>query len=115
MPKTKKLSANYMDIIFVKSEKCPWRKKDDGMVEVDMENRGFFNAVAQKFFKKPRVSHIALDEYGSTLWLTLDGKATVNDVLNKMKESFPGESEKMLNRVVHFLNTLEIHKFILRK
>ena len=25
------------------------------------------------------------------------------------------EDEKMLNRVVHFLNTLEIHKFIVRQ
>ena len=103
-----------MDIVFVKNEACPWRQKDDGLVEIDMENRGFFNAVAQKFFKRPRISHISLDSYGTTLWLSLDGKATVNDVLKKMNDAFPAEKEKMLNRVVHFLNTLEIHKFIIR-
>ncbi len=113
--KIKKLSSNYLDIVFVRSEGFPWREKDDGLVEVDMENRGFFNAVAQKFFKRPKVSHISFDKYGSTLWLALDGKATVNDVLSKMKNAFPEESEKMLNRVVHFLNTLEIHKFIVRQ
>lgn len=121
MAKTKKLPSNYMDIVFVRRESCPWRVKecsdDDqthGIVELDMENRGFFNAVAQKFFKRPRVSHISLDKYGSTLWLALDGNSTVNDVLKKMNEAFPDEKEKMLNRVVHFLATLEMHKFIIR-
>ncbi len=108
-----------MDIVFVRNKRCPWRRKDDdgedgGLVEIDMENRGFFNAVAQKFFKRPRISHISLDRYGSTLWLAVDGKASVNDILHKMQETFPDESKDMLNRVVHFLNTLEIHKFIAR-
>jgi len=113
--KIKKLPANYMDIVFVRSEECPWRLREDGFVEVDMENRGFFNAVAQKFFKRPRVSHISLDKYGTVLWLALDGKATVNDVLSKMKNAFPEEGDKMLNRVVQFLATLEMHEFIVRK
>lgn len=65
-------------------------------------------------FKRPRISHISLDRYGSTLWLAVDGKASVNDILHKMQETFPDESKDMLNRVVHFLNTLEIHKFIAR-
>ena len=108
-----------MDIVFVRNERCPWRRKDDdgedsGLVEIDMENRGFFNAVAQRFFNRPRISHISLDRYGSTLWLALDGKNSVNDILSKMHETFPDEKEKMLNRIVHFLNTLEIHRFIVR-
>ena len=112
--KTKKLSANYMDMVFVLNKDLPWSQKENGIVEIQMENKGFFNAVAQKFFKRPRVSHISLDKYGSTLWLALDGTATVNDVLSKMKNAFPEEGEKMLNRVVQFLATLEIHRFIER-
>ena len=110
-----------MDIVFVRSEGFPWREKKgsdgqaQGFVEIDMENRGFFNWIAQKLFKRPRISHISLDKYGTELWLALDGKATVNDVLLKMKNAFPEESEKMLNRVVHFLTTLEAHRFIIRK
>ena len=109
-----------MDIVFVRSEGFPWREKEgsDGqtqeIVEIDMENRGFFNSIAQRFFKKPKISHISLDKYGSVLWLALDGKATVNDILKKMTEAFPDESEKMLNRVVQFLATLERTGFIIR-
>ncbi|BDC94713.1 Coenzyme PQQ synthesis protein D (PqqD) [Treponema bryantii] len=112
--KTRKLSANYMDIVFIKNADIQWRVKENGIVEVDMVNKGFFNSIAQKFFHRPRVSHIALDKYGTTLWLALDGTATVNDVLEKMKEAFPEEQDKMLNRVVQFLTTLESWKFISR-
>ena len=112
--KTRKLSANYMDLVFSKNADILWRVKEDGIVEVDMVNKGFFNSIAQKFFHRPRVSHIALDKYGTTLWLALDGTATVNDLLNKMNEAFPAETDKMLNRVVQFLTTLETWKFITR-
>ena len=112
--KTRKLSANYMDIIFSKNAELQWRVKEDGLVEVDMVNKGFFNSIAQKFFHRPRVSHIALDKYGSTLWLALDGSATVNDLLAKMNQAFPDESDKMLNRLVQFLTTLERWEFINR-
>ena len=112
--KTRTLPANYMDIVFSKNAEIQWRVKEDGFVEVDMVNKGFFNSIAQKFFHRPRVSHIALDKYGSTLWLALDGTATVNDLLEKMNEAFPAESDKMLNRLVQFLTTLERWKFIIR-
>ena len=112
--KTRKLSANYMDLVFTKNAEIQWRVKEDGFVEVDMENKGFFNSIAQKFFHRPRISHIALDKYGSTLWLALDGTATVNDLLAKMDEAFPAESDKMLNRLVQFLTTLERWEFIQR-
>lgn len=112
--KTKKLSANYMDLVFSKNPGRVWRQKDEGIVEIDMENRGLFNAIAQKFFKRPRVSHIALDKYGSVLWLGLDGENTVNDLLELMQKAFPEEKDKMLNRLVQFLTTLEVHSFIIR-
>ena len=112
--KTRKLSANYMDLVFTKNAEIQWRVKEDGFVEVDMENKGFFNSIAQKFFHRPRVSHIALDKYGTTLWLALDGTSSVNDLLAKMNEAFPAETDKMLNRLVQFLTTLETWKFISR-
>ena len=112
--RTKKLSANYMDLIFTRNQDRVWRQKEDGIIEIDMENKGFFNSIAQKFFKKPRISHISLDKYGSKLWLGIDGKNSVNDLLKIMEEVFPAEKDKMLNRIVQFLATLEVHAFIFR-
>lgn len=112
--KQKRVSKNYMDSVFVPSEKIRWNQKD-GSVILDIPNTGFFNKLAQAFFHKPKVSHIALDKYGSKLWLLLDGKNSVYDVVNAMKESFPQEQDRMLDRVITFFHTLQINKYIFLK
>lgn len=112
MTKTKKLPANYFENIPVPREDHPWRTKKDGMVEVDMENKGFYHSIAQKFFHKPRVSHIALDKYGSAVWKSMDGKNSVMDIVHIMENSFPEEKDRMLDRVVTFMATLQRNRFI---
>ena len=109
--KQKHVSKNFMDSVFVPSEKISWNQKD-GSVILDIPNTGFFNKLAQAFFHKPKISHITLDKYGSTLWLLLDGKNSVFDVVNAMKKEFPQEQDRMLDRVVTFFYTLQTNKYI---
>lgn len=117
--KTQKISKNYMDSIFVHKPTLQWHLSENEskkqIVVLDVENIGFFNKIAQKFFHRPKVSHIWLDEYGSTLWQLLDGKNSVFDVVNLMNEKFPSETDKMLNRVISFFHTLQVNKFIQEK
>ena len=117
--KQQKISKNYMDSIFVHKPTLQWHTTENEskkqIVVLDVENTGFFNKIAQKFFHRPKVSHIWLDEYGSTLWQLLDGKNSVFDVVNFMKEKFPSETDKMLNRVISFFHTLQVNKFIQEK
>ena len=108
----KKIAPNYLDKVPVRDSGHPWRTADDGTVEVDMEHRGFYHTVAQKLFKKPRVSHIALDKYGSVVWKSIDGKNTIGDIVGIMEEEFPDESERMIDRVVTFTVTLYNNRFI---
>ena len=115
MGKKKKIPANYMDIIFQPAQGLSWREKKDGSIELDMVHKGFYHKIAQKFFHRPRVSHISLDSYGSALWKALDGKQSVHDVVQSMVESFPDEEDRMLDRVVTFLGTLEMNHFVERK
>ena len=112
MAKKKTVSQNYMDQIPLRREDRPWRVKDDGMVEVDMENKGFYHTIAQKFFGKPRVSHIALDQYGSVVWQSLDGTNTVYDIVQIMEREFPEERDRMLDRVVTYMAVLQNNSFI---
>lgn len=112
MSKKKKLPANYFENIPVPREDHPWHVRKDGMVEVDMENKGFYHFIAQKFFHKPRVSHIALDKYGSAVWQNMDGKNNVMDIIHIMEDSFPKEKDRMLDRVVTFMATLQRNRFI---
>ncbi|MCH5188182.1 MAG: PqqD family protein [Oscillospiraceae bacterium] len=115
MAKKMKVSANYMECVPVRGAMRPWRVRDDGMVEIDMENKGFYHSIAQKFFKKPRVSHIALDRYGSVVWQNIDGKNTVTDIIHIMENEFPDEKDRMLDRVVTYMATLQRNSFIIMK
>lgn len=115
MEKKKKLPPNYMDTIFLPSAGLHWTQRKDGIIVLDMVNKGFFHKIAQKFFHKPKVSHIALDEYGTKLWLALDGQKTVYEVVKAMEDAFPNETDRMLDRVVTFLRTLQVNHFICDK
>lgn len=111
----KKLNPNYMDMILIRNPERKWSEREDGIVVIDIEHKGFFHKIAQKFFKKPRVSHIALDVYGTALWSVLDGEKSVFDIVNHMKKQFPDEEERMLDRTVTFLYTLQKNRFVVRK
>lgn len=112
MAKKRKISPNYLDSVPQRRIDHPWRIKNDGMVEIDMEHKGFFAAIAQKFFHKPRISHISLDQYGSVLWKSIDGVNSISDIIHIMENKFPEEKERMLDRVVTYMATLQRNKFI---
>ena len=112
MAKKRKVSANYFESVPVRNEDRLWRLKDDGMVEVDMENKGFYHSIAQKLFKKPRISHIALDKYGSVVWQSIDGNNNVMDIVRIMENSVPKEKDRMIDRVVTYMATLQANSFI---
>lgn len=109
---SKRVPRNFMDSIPERSEQMPWRICEDGMVEIDMENKGFYHTIAQKFWKKPRISHIALEKYGTVVWKNIDGQNTVYDIVRIMETEFPEEKDGMLNRVVQYMGTLQRSKFI---
>lgn len=107
-----KISRNYLDMVYVPRQDLEWREKEDGRIEVDMEHTGIHHRIAQKFFHRPRISHIALDQYGSVLWKGMDGKLSVYELVLLMQEKFPEEQDRMLDRVVTFMRTLERNHFV---
>lgn len=108
----KKLSKNYMDNIPEHAPGLPWHTRRDGMAEIDIEHKGFYHFLAQKIWKKPRVSHIALEKYGTLVWNSMDGKNTVYDIVQIMEREFPDEKDRMLDRVVTYIATLQRGGFI---
>lgn len=115
MAKKRKVSQNYMDTILIPNPERKWSEREDGIVVIDMENKGFHNRVAQRFFHRPKVSHIALDAHGTAVWKALDGNRSVFDVVNQMKQDFPDEEARMLDRVITFLHTLQVNRFVIVK
>lgn len=108
--KNKKESVNYMDFIPVKNPDIEHETKDDKVVLL-IEWKGFYHKLAQKFFHRPKVSDISLDEYGSFVWLAIDGQKTVYDISIEMENKY-SNMEKGLSRLIKFLEIMKDNNII---
>jgi hypothetical protein len=105
-----KRRENYLDYIPV--VKSDWDDGENGLVTVHMVHRGFYAWVAQKFFHRPRVSHIDLDTLGSFVFRHIDGQRTVGDLAELVKAEFGEAAEPLYDRLVQYLKILRNNGFI---
>lgn len=110
--KSKVKNENYVEKIPVHNEEIKWSVEDDGLVTLHMENKGIANKIAQKLIKKPKVSHIHLDEMGSFIWLQIDGEKTVFDIGKPVEEHFGEKALPLYERLSMFIRTLETNGFV---
>ena len=85
---------------------------EKGIVTLEIENTGVFNRIAQKLFKKPKITFIHLDEFGSFIWPLIDGETDISKLGEKVKEHFGEECEPLYPRLTKFIQILENYKFI---
>lgn len=103
---------NYLEFIPERSEFLTWNTDEKGIVTLDVENKGVFNTIAQTLFKKPRISHIHLDELGSFVWPLIDGKTDITALGVLVKEEFGEKAEPLYPRLAKFFQVLESYHFI---
>ncbi|MBQ3374545.1 MAG: PqqD family protein [Oscillospiraceae bacterium] len=102
----RKEKRNYLDYIPVRSPKHEWTLEENGRITVHMVHDGIWDRIAQKFFHRPRISHIQLDELGSFVWQQIDGQKTVGQIAENVKEAFGEKAEPLYNRLVQYLKIL---------
>ncbi len=108
-----KQSVNYPDLIPQRAENLRWHTDEaTGIITLEVENTGFFNTIAQKVFHKPRITQVHLDETGSYLWPLLDGKMTVAELAERMKEHFGEKAEPLYPRIIKYFQIVESYHFI---
>lgn len=106
-----KQKKNYLDFVPVISDRNTW-DEENGKVTVHMVNKGFYHMIAQKFFHTPRVSHIALDEYGSFVWRSIDGVKSVGQIAELLKSNYGEKAEPLYDRLVKYMQILYNNRFI---
>lgn len=106
-----KHSKNYMDYVPVKNPEIRYQTDSKGIVTVEIEWKGFYHRIAQRFFHRPRVSDIRLDTYGSYVWLMIDDVSDVHQLSKKLSGKFP-DMENALSRLVRFLEILHDNHLI---
>lgn len=107
----KKEKKNYLDSIPVISLK-KWNQSEDGIVELVVENKGFYHFIAQKVFHKPRFSFIKLDEYGSCVWKEIDGQKSIYEIGKILAGTHKEANDKLYERLAVFIKILEKNRYI---
>ncbi|MBO5090201.1 MAG: PqqD family protein [Clostridia bacterium] len=107
---SKKNSKNYLE--FVPIRKIERFSEENGVITLEIENKGVFNRVAQKLLKKPKISYIHLDEMGSFVWPLIDGERNITDIGVFVKEHFGEKAEPLYERLAKYFKVLEGYGFV---
>lgn len=103
---------NFLEYRPVRSPANTWDVDDAGLVTVHLVHRGFYAAIAQKVFRRPRVSHIELDGLGSFVFLQINGQRTVEQIAQQVREQFGETAEPLYERLTKYLSILRNNRFI---
>ena len=112
MKKKVVISKNYLEKVPVRPEHINWSADEKGIVTLSIENTGFMNRVAQKLFRKPKVSHIHLDEMGSFVWPLLDGKKNIIELGQEVEAKFGEKASPLYERLAKYFQILDSYHFI---
>ncbi len=112
MRNKKRKAPNYLDFIPRHNEKHTWETDEQGMVTIFVENKGMFHRIAQKYFNRPKVSQIHLEEMGSFIWPLIDGERSVMAIGEFVKEHFGEEAEPLYPRLAGYIQMLENNDLI---
>ena len=107
-----KNTENYLDYIPVCSPENTFSVREDGIVIIHREHKGFYSKIAQKFYKRPKVSNIELDKFGSFVWKQMDGKRSIYEISFLVKDEFGKEIEPLIPRLTEFFKILYRNHFI---
>ncbi len=107
----KKTTENYLEKCPQKPEGMDWSVLE-GTVTLNIENKGVFNKIAQKLFKKPKISYIHLDEMGSFIWQNIDGKKTILDIADDVDDKFGEAAEPLYERLAKYFQILDSYGFV---
>ena len=111
----KKSDENFLEKIPTHKEGLNWSKDENDMVTLEMENKGAVNKIAQFVFRKPKVSYIHLEEFGSFIWPRIDGKKTIHEIANEVEEHFGEKANPLYERISTYFSMLERYEFVTLK
>jgi hypothetical protein len=101
-------SEEVLNIIFKISDNLEYEVDKDGIVTV-LEKQ---DHKIQKFFRKlkfaiPEYKKITMDEYGSYVFLQIDGSKTVKDIGETLEVKYGNEVHPLYERLLLFLNHID--------
>ena len=112
MRNKKVIEENFLDKIPFHKEGLSYSTDDSGNVTLEMENKGAVNRIAQFLIRKPKVSYIHLEEFGSFIWPLIDGEKTILEIGDFVKEHFGEKAEPIYERLAQHFRVLNSYGFV---
>ncbi|MBR3807356.1 MAG: PqqD family protein [Lachnospiraceae bacterium] len=106
------INKNYLEKIPKRPDKYDYTIGEDGIVTLSIENKGVFNKIAQKLFKKPKTSYVHLDEMGSFIWPVMDGKMDIIEIGKLVEEKFGDAANPLYERLAKYFQILDSYGFV---
>lgn len=107
-----KQRENYLERIPAHNAAIRWSTDENGIVTLEIDNKGLMNRIAQKLLKKPKVTYIHLDENGSFVWPLIDGKTNILDLGKAVNDHFGEAAHPLYERLSQFFKILDSYGFI---
>lgn len=109
------ISKNYLEKIPMRPEHINWEIGEDKMVTLSLENKGWANKLAQKLFRRPKISYVHLDEMGSFIWPLIDGQKDIIELGKLVEEHFGQKAHPLYERLARYFQIMESYRFIVFK
>jgi hypothetical protein len=106
------ISENYLERIPCRAKSIGWSSDDEGIVTLEIENTGWANRIAQKLFKRPKISYVHLDKHGSFVWPLIDGEKNIIEIGKIVDETFGEDAHPLYERLATYFKILDSYHFI---
>lgn len=110
--KKQKLASNFLDKIPTRNPEIGYTVDEKGVITLEIENKGLFNHIAQKLFKKPKISYVHLDEMGSFVWPIINGEKNITEIGEAVDEHFGEKAHPLYERLAKYFQILESYGFV---
>lgn len=111
-----KNNEDVLNIVFKLSDNIEYEVSEEGIVTIlekqDHKVQRFFRTLK---FKIPMYKKIELDEYGSYVFLQIDGKNNVEKIGKNLEEKYKEESYPLYERLLLFLNHIDVNCHYIEK
>lgn len=109
-------NEDVLNIIYKISNSLEYEVDKENMVTIlikqDYKIQRFFRKLK---FKIPEYKKIDLDEYGSFVFLQIDGKKTVRDIGESLEGKFGDKVHPLYERLLLFLNHIDVNCHYIEK
>lgn len=103
-------NSDILDSVFKKSDEIEYQVDNNGIVIIsEKQNHWVQNMFRKMKIKIPPYKNIELDEYGSYVFLQIDGKRNIEEIGQCLEKQFGNNVNPLYERLIMFMNHIDVN------